>query len=200
MGALPRSFYARSVFEVARDLVGLRLVHDTPRGRLSGRIVEVEVYAGARDPASHAYRGLTLRNAVMFGPPGHAYVYFTYGMHHCINVVTGREGSASAVLIRALEPVEGEEEMRTRRGVVPRERLARGPGCVTSALALTLSANGADLTRPPLWVSREAPVRGPHRLVRGPRIGIRKAVEKPWRLFLLGHPCVSGPRNRGVLR
>jgi DNA-3-methyladenine glycosylase len=189
---LPRRFYARPPEVVARALLGRLLVRETRGGRLVGRIVEVEAYGGARDPASHAYRGRTARNGTMFGPPGHAYVYFTYGMHHCLNVVTGAGGVASAVLIRALEPLAGMEAMARRRGAVARERLARGPGCVARALGLTGAHDGADLTHGPLWLSAQPPRRGGRPIARGPRIGIRRAASRPWRFFLAGHPCVSG--------
>ena len=190
---LPRAFYARPAITVARDLLGRLLVHDAPDGRVAGRIVEVEAYGGARDPASHAYRGPTARTRVMFGPPGHAYVYFTYGMHHCLNVVTGRVGRAEAVLIRALEPVTGLDRMRRRRGSLDATRLARGPGCVAQALGLHRCHDGLDLTRGPLCISA-----GPRGIAapveRTPRVGIRLAAERPWRLVIAGHPCASrGP-------
>ena len=128
----------------------------------------------------------------MFGAPGHSYVYFIYGVHFCLNLVTEREGFSSAVLLRALEPVEGIALMRRRRGDVPVERLARGPGSLARALGLTRAHNGLDLVAGPLWVSDLAPRRSGHRVASGPRIGIRKAAELPWRFFLAGHPCVSG--------
>jgi DNA-3-methyladenine glycosylase len=171
------------------------LVHESPTGRLAGRIVEVEAYRGADDPASHAYRGLTRRNAVMFGEPGHAYVYFTYGMHHCLNLVTARAGVAHAVLVRALEPRLGIDVMSRHRGVPELARLARGPGCVAAALGLDLRHNGLDVTRPPLWVADGDPDRGGHRVEASPRIGIRVATERPWRFFLRGSLFVSGPRG-----
>jgi len=199
-GAVPtrplgRAFYQRPPRSVARDLLGRLLVRDTPEGRVAGRIVEVEAYDGATDPASHAYRGETRRNRVMFGPGGHAYVYFTYGMHHCVNVVTGPSGRAQAVLVRALEPVEGVTIMRRRRGVDGTERLARGPGCVARALGLTRADDGLDLTRGPLWILDAPAMREGRRILRTPRIGIRHAVERPWRYVLAGHPCASGPRS-----
>jgi DNA-3-methyladenine glycosylase len=192
---LPRAFYDRPVTRVARALLGRVLVHDSPRGRLAGLIVEVEAYRGADDPASHAFRGPTRRNAVMFGPPGHAYVYFTYGMHHCLNLVTGPPGVASAVLVRALEPRLGIEAMEASRGVSVRERLARGPGCVAQALGLDRRHDGLDLTRGPLWVSDREPERGGRSVGVSPRIGIRLAAERPWRFFLRGNPFVSGRRR-----
>jgi DNA-3-methyladenine glycosylase len=153
------------------------------------------MYRGAGDPASHAHRGETRRNRVMFGPPGHLYVYFTYGMHYCMNVVAAGSGSPAAVLIRALEPVAGIDRMIARRGAVPIERLARGPACLTRALGVGREHDGLDLTAGPMWISDLAPRRGGRRIVAGPRIGIRRAIERPWRLWLEGHPCVSGPRK-----
>lgn len=193
--ALPRAFYRRPVLRVACDLLGRVLVHDGPGGRTSGRILEVEAYRGADDPASHAFRGETPRNRVMFGPGGHAYVYFTYGMHHCLNVVTGGTGEASAVLIRALEPLEGLQLMRRRRGVSETLRLARGPGCVARALGLDRRHDGLDLTRGPLRILGLAPDREGRTIARGPRIGIRVGVERPWRFWLADDPGVSGPRR-----
>jgi DNA-3-methyladenine glycosylase len=172
------------------------LVSDLARTRVAGRIVEVEAYLGATDPASHAFRGPTARNAVMFGEAGHAYVYFTYGMHHCVNVVCGREGVASAVLVRALEPLAGEALARRRRGGVPRERLMRGPGCVASALGLSREHDGLDLVAGPLWISAAPADRNGRPVARGTRIGIRVGLEHPWRFWLAGHPAVSGPRDR----
>jgi DNA-3-methyladenine glycosylase len=192
---LPRRFYARPSPVLARALLGRLLVHDRADGRVSGRIVEVEAYRGERDPASHAYRGVTPRNRVMFGRAGHAYVYFTYGMHHCVNVVAGSEGVAEAVLVRALAPRHGVDLMRSRRGDVPWERLARGPGCVAAALGLDRKDDGADLVGGALWVSDLAPAREGRRIVATPRIGIRAGVERRWRFVLEGHPCASGPRG-----
>ncbi len=180
---------------MARDVLGRLLVHDGPGGRVAGRIVEAEAYRGALDPASHAYRGRTARNASMFGEPGHAYVYFTYGMHFCLNLVTGATGKASAVLVRGVEPVAGIELMRARRGVFELERLARGPGNVARAFGLGRAHDGLDLTRGPLWLSARAPVREGRRIRRGPRIGIRVATTRAWRFYLERHPCVSAPRG-----
>ena len=196
---LARSFYDRPVLTVARAVLGRVVVHETRHGRLAGLIVEVEAYGGSDDPASHAHRGRTARNAVMFGPPGHAYVYFTYGMHFCLNLVTGPAGRASAVLVRALEPVEGEEVMRRRRGVTEWERLTRGPGCVARALGLELEHDGLDLTAGPLWIADAPARRGGWRVATGPRVGIRVAADRPWRFHLDGHPCVSkARRNSGA--
>ena len=197
---------------MARAVLGRVLVFDGPQGRVTGRVVEVEAYRGRRDAASHAHRGPTARNAVMFGRPGHAYVYFTYGMHHCLNLVSEPAGSASAVLIRALEPLEGLERMRRHRSrsgsparrsgkraaafLPPDAALTRGPGNVARALGLTREHNGLDLTRGPLWLSDRPAARGGRRIVQGTRIGIRTAMERPWRFHLEGHPSVSGSRVR----
>jgi DNA-3-methyladenine glycosylase len=190
---LPRKFFARPVVTVARDLLGHLLVHQTPQGRTVGRIVETEAYRGADDPASHAYR-LTPRSRIMAGPPGIAYVYFTYGNHFCLNVVTGREGVAAAVLLRALEPLEGIALMAARRGVNVRgeadlRSLASGPGRLTQAMGITRMHNGWDLTRPPLLIADGRP--GRRRIATGPRVGIRRAVDRPWRFILRDNPFVS---------
>jgi DNA-3-methyladenine glycosylase len=197
---LPRSFYDRQVLDVARDLLGAVVVH----GDVAIRLTEVEAYDGANDPASHAYRGQTPRNAVMFGPPGHAYVYFTYGMHFCVNLVCGPAGVARAVLLRAGEVVTGADVATERR---PRSRprdLARGPARLTQALAIDRGFDGVDVTRP----------RGPLRVLtgervavaavrRGPRVGISQAADWPWRLWIDGEPSVSTyrphvPKRRNV--
>ena len=180
---------------MAPALLGRVLVHDDGRARVAGRIIEVEAYGGARDPASHAYGGERVRNRVMFSGPGHAYVYFTYGMHHCLNVVTGRPGSASGVLIRAMEPLEGIALMRRRRAVDDLLRLMRGPGCVAQALGVDLRHNGLDVTAGALRILDHPADREGFPLARGPRIGIRRAVEWPWRYWLAGHPGVSGRRG-----
>ena len=180
---------------VARALLGRVLECDLGRERIAGRIVEVEAYRGARDPASHAYRGPTPRNRVMFGPAGHTYVYFTYGMHHCLNVVCGKEGVAAAVLIRALEPLAGFDLVRERRGAVEDARLMRGPGCVAQALGLAREHSGLDLVSGPLRVTRDGPRRGGRRVLAGPRIGIRQGLDRDWRFWLEGHLCVSGSRR-----
>ena len=198
---LPRAFFARGPRTLARALLGRVLVHDDAKaGRLAGIVVETEAYAGADDPASHAYRGRTARNAVMFGPAGHAYVYFTYGMHHCMNVVCGPPGKASAVLVRALVPIAGLEAMARRRGTTDRTRLARGPGSLAQALGLDRRHDGLDLTRGPLWIADLPPERDGRRVARGPRIGIRLAAERPWRYWLEGEPCVSRPNRGGERR
>jgi DNA-3-methyladenine glycosylase len=194
---LPRSFYARSTLVVARDLLGAELVRTLPDGTiLRGRIVETEAYIGPEDSASHAYGGrYTPRTAVMFGPAGFAYVYFTYGMHHMLNVVADEEAFPAAVLIRAIEPLEGIEVMRARRGNRPPRELTNGPGKLCQALAIDRGLNGHDLTAgPPLWI--EAGVQIPDTAVaRTPRIGIDSANaidrEACWRFIVKGNSWVS---------
>lgn len=191
MPRLPRAFFERPSPVVARELIGKVLVHRTPRGIRSGRIVEVEAYRGRHDPASHAFRGPTPRSAVMFGPAGHLYVYFTYGMHHCVNFVCEPEGSAGAVLVRALEPLRGIDAMRRSRGTTEFARLARGPGCVTQALAVDLRHDGLDLSSSAVWVANTLRPAYSARILCGSRIGIRVGVERRWRYWVAGHPCVS---------
>jgi DNA-3-methyladenine glycosylase len=181
------------VLEVAVALLGRELVFASPEGTLGGVIVEVEAYAGLVDPASHAHRGETPRNRVMFGEAGHAYVYFTYGMHHCVNVVTSRAGEPSAVLVRALEPRTNLELWRARRPSTALALAAAGPGRVCAALGLTRAHDGLDLTGPQLWIARALRRRGTIR--NGPRVGIRLAAERPWRFWLDGHPSVSRARG-----
>lgn len=191
---LVRTFFARSTLEVARDLIGCLLVHDSPEGRTVGRIVEAEAYM-QDDPGSHASRGQTPRNSPMFEEPGRAYVYFTYGMHFCLNAVAHRPGIPGAALLRAVEPVEGIELMRLRRGAGIRDRdLARGPGRLTQAFGLNREHNRLELTRTPLYVC--AGERLPEEAVaRGPRIGLGTTQDgRPWRFSVIGSPWVSsGP-------
>jgi DNA-3-methyladenine glycosylase len=191
---LPREFYERSAVALAQTVLGRLLVCDGPAGRAGGVIVETEAYRGARDPASHAWRGVSPRNRVMFGPPGHAYVYLIYGAHLCLNLVAEPEGRAAAVLVRALAPCLGEDLMRRRRGVEAAQRLARGPGNLGRALGLSRGHDGSDLTQGPIWLSNRPPRRFGRVTAAGPRIGIRRGLERRWRFYLEGHPCVSGPR------
>jgi DNA-3-methyladenine glycosylase len=195
---LPRSFYARSSPEVARDLLGRVLVRNLPGGlRLSGRIVEAEAYQ-EDDPASHSYRGPTPRTEVMFGPPGHVYVYFTYGMHFCMNVVTGTAGEGSAVLLRAAEPLEGLMEMTRRRGTRDPKLLLGGPARLCQAIGVARAENGLDLVRGSS-LHLEAGVPVPDDLVEaGPRIGIRSGIERAWRFSVKGSPFVSRRRPGAV--
>jgi DNA-3-methyladenine glycosylase len=180
---------------LARDLLGRILFYRTADGLLAGRIVETEAYTGASDPASHAYRGPTARNAVMFGPAGHAYVYFSYGMHHCLNVTAERTGQPGAVLLRALEPLAGMDAMRAHGDAGLEARLLSGPGKIGRALGLTLQDNGCDFTRGPLGISAGAPV-ADRRVAASPRIGISRAVELPYRFAVIGSRSVSGRRLR----
>jgi DNA-3-methyladenine glycosylase len=183
LSALGRGFFARSVHEVAPELVGATLLVDG----VGGRIVELEAYDPG-DPASHGYRGPTARNRAMFGPPGHAYVYRSYGVHWCLNLVCGPEGSAEAVLVRALEPVAGLERMRVRRGLDAERLLCAGPGRLCQALGVTGDHDGLPLDRPPfeLRAAAEAVEVGT-----GQRVGITRAAELPWRYGLAGSPFLS---------
>jgi DNA-3-methyladenine glycosylase len=212
---IPRDFFARPSVKVAPDLLGCVLEHETADGLVAVELTEVEAYAGRSDPASHAYRGKTARNAVMFGPPGHAYVYFTYGMHFCVNMVClGEAGSASAVLLRAGRIIAGEGLARARRtrgtpAIAPRD-LARGPARLCQALAINRSQDGADVVSAgsPLRMLSGAgnPARSavlapgdgtlslpatPRRIVTGPRVGVSSAAEIPWRFWYDGDPTVS---------
>jgi len=206
---LSRDFFARPSVEVAPDLLGCVLEHETADGLVAVELTEVEAYAGASDPASHAYRGRTRRNAVMFGPPGHAYVYFTYGMHFCVNMVClGEPGSASAVLLRAGAIIAGEDLARARRTrgpvpegpvsggrarIAPRD-LARGPARLCQALAIDRALDGADVcvAGSPLRMLSGAgnPARSA-KIVTGPRVGVSSAAEIPWRFWYDGDPTVS---------
>ena len=182
---LRRAFFGRSVHEVAPDLIGVTLLV----GGIGGRIVEVEAYHHT-EPAAHSYRGETERNAVMFGPPGYVYVYRSYGLHWCVNFVCEPVGSASAVLIRAIEPTTGLATMRRRRGFSDERLLCSGPGRVCEALGITHKANGLALDAPPFELfARTETVE----VISGPRIGLTKAVELPWRYGLKGSRFLSKP-------
>jgi len=188
-GALPGSFYARDTGLVARELLGRILVRQSSEGTTSGMIVETEAYLQG-DPSCHAYRGMTPRNRAMFGPPGRAYIYFTYGMHHCFNVVTSSEGVGEAVLIRALEPLEGIDLMRRRRG---RERLAElcsGPARLVRAMGIDPALYGHDLSREPLYIVSGSVV-GREEVVVTTRVGIREGAELPLRFYIKGNGFVS---------
>ena len=175
-------FFGRSVHEVAPELVGCTLLVDG----VGGTIVEVEAYA-EDDPASHGFRGQTPRNAAMFGPPGRAYVYRSYGIHWCLNFVCGREGKAEAVLVRALEPTEGFDQMRERRGVWEARLLASGPGKLCQALGVGPEHDGRRLDRAPFSLTRD----GDAEVVAGVRVGISQAAELPWRYGLAGSKFLS---------
>jgi DNA-3-methyladenine glycosylase len=208
--SIPREFFARPSVQVAPDLLGCVLEHETAEGLVAVELTEVEAYAGQADPASHAYRGKTARNAVMFGPPGHAYVYFTYGMYFCVNLVCQGDGTASAVLLRAGRVIEGEELARARRtrrrpsgdadgARLASRDLARGPARLCQGLDVDRSLDGADVCTAgsPLRVrwglarpgttARSAEIK----ISTGPRVGIATAAEVPWRFWVEGDPSVS---------
>lgn len=194
----PDDFFTRPTLDIAPALLGALLVRETPAGRLTARIVETEAYL-QHDPACHGvrarpdgelYHRQTGRNTTMFGPPGRAYVYFTYGNHFMLNVVTGEEGMPEAVLIRALEPLAGAATMALNRGLPISPALTNGPGKLTRALAIDRALDGHDLTQPPLQLFLTTPL-PEHRIVRTPRIGISKAVECPWRFYEYGNAWVS---------
>jgi DNA-3-methyladenine glycosylase len=181
-------------------VLGRLLVHDAPEGRSAVRIVEAEAYDGSgRDPASHAYRGRTARNAVMFGPPGHLYVYLTYGMHFGANVVCAPAGTAQAVLLRAGEPVLGAELMAARRPSARPRDLTRGPGRLTAALGIDLAANGSDLRAGPVLLTAGWPVDDAAVAWTG-RVGVTRAADRPWRALVTTSPWVSrGPRRQDAV-
>ena len=184
---LGRSFFARSVHEVAPDLIGVTLLVDG----VGGRIVEVEAY-DREDPASHGYRGRTPRIESMFGPPGHAYVYRSYGIHWCLNLVCGPEGVPEAALVRALEPTAGIDEQRRRRGVDDLRALCSGPGKLCQALGVTRAHDGLPLDRPPFRLRERKDV---PEIVTGPRIGITRATELSWRYLEANNPYISQGRR-----
>lgn len=196
---LPREFYARDTLSVAYDLLGKRLVRLDNGVRLAGRITEVEAYIGEDDRASHASPGLTARNAPMYGPPGHTYVYLIYGVHHCLNVVTEREGFPAALLIRALEPWEGLDIIQERRGLqYPSPDLTCGPGRVCAALNIDRRLNACDLCAPdaPLWIEDAAPL-PEMQVAHSPRIGVRgdpTALDAPWRFYIQNSTWLSGAK------
>ena len=187
---LPRSFFARDPVSLARDLLGRILFYKVADGLIAGRIVETEAYTGTADPASHAYRGATARNQVMFGKAGFAYVYFSYGMHYCLNVTAEKPGIAGAVLLRAMEPLAGIPIMRARGDEGPEMRLLSGPGKIGRAFGLTLADNGRDLTRGPLGIAAGTPV-SDEAVMTSPRIGISRARELPYRFFVRGSRAIS---------
>ena len=194
---LPRGFYDRETLTVAADLIGKVLVHRTKAGVAAGAIVETEAYIGESDPACHAAPGPTKRNQPLYGPPGVAYVYLNYGMHYLVNAVTESEGSPAAVLIRALEPLDGIDLMQKRRAAgraaVSVSGLCRGPGNLTKALGISLAQNTLALTVPPLSIEDWGV--SPGRVTWGPRIGIRVGTDRAWRCWVAGHACVSGRRG-----
>ena len=191
---LQRSFYNRPTLEVARDLLGKVLVHRTVGGTAAGMIVETEAYIGEDDPACHAAPGPTKRNAPLYGSPGMAYVYLNYGIHYLVNAVTEKEGVPAAVLIRALEPLDGIRLM-TRRRAPDRQQievrdLCRGPGNLTRAVGITLAENQRDLTADRLYIEDRGLAAGA--VSAGSRVGLSVGVDRPWRFWIDGHACVSG--------
>lgn len=195
LSMLAREFYERPSDAVARALLGKVLVRRYEGQRLAGRIVEVEAYQGLDDPAAHAFSGKTPRNAVLFGPPGVAYVYFIYGMHYCLNISCEPEGQAGCVLLRALEPLEGLETMAELRGLdadAPPRLLASGPGRLCQALGITRTThNGIDVTRLRTGLHVEDDGTTPEKIEALPRVGIRKAAERPLRFVIAGNRFVS---------
>lgn len=192
-GRLARQFFERYTPLVARELLGCILVRVLGRSVLSGRIVEAEAYRGGDDPASHAYRGMTKRNAVMFGMAGRAYVYFSFGVHWCFNITTEEDGTPAAVLVRAMEPTGGTERMMKRRGVSEVTEVANGPGKLTQAMSIGRGLNGEDLvTSKRLYLLRGD---GAHGIGSSTRVGISSGAEYAWRYFISGSPFVS----RGAL-
>jgi DNA-3-methyladenine glycosylase len=208
-GTLPSRFYARDTVTVAQDLLGKILVVrsrvaeplESPRALVTaGRIVETEAYHG-EDPASHSSRGRTPRNSIMFGPPGHVYVYFIYGMYEMLNFVTEPEGRAGAVLIRAVEPIEslGETLMRERRPGCARHALANGPGKLCNAMGIRMSHKGERTSGPAIYVADDG--YRPEAVSRSPRVGITDGKHELWRFFITDHPCVSrAPQNKQARR
>lgn len=188
---LPRSFYNRPTLDVAREVLGANLVYHSPVGRLSARIVEVEAYVGRDDPACHAARGLTKRNAVMFGKGGFSYIYFIYGMYYCFNIVTEQRGFPAAVLVRAAEPVGGVDHLLTNDRNRQRHAALSGPGKLCRGFGLTSDQSGCDLTASGLYLRSGKP---PDRIVQTTRIGIKVGTDLPWRFYDADSPAVSRPR------
>ena len=207
---LPRAFYDRPTLDVARDLIGKVFVHNRRGVRTSGVIVEAEAYIGESDPACHAAPGPTERNAPMYGRPGHAYVYLNYGVHYLVNIVTEAVGSPAAVLIRALNPLDGIDVMRARRARAVRRRgacatrtlkdenLCRGPGNLTLAMGITLAENRVDLTSDRLFIEDRQTDVGT--VAWGPRIGLNVGTEHPWRVHVIGHSAVSRTPTKALPR
>src|SRR5262245_18651878 len=200
MTPLPRDFYARDPITVARELLGKILVGQSAEGFVSGRIVEAEAYLSSRDPACHAYRGRNRKNPTMFGPAGHAYVYMIHA-RWCLNAVTEAEGVGSAVLIRAVEPLEGIGLMQQRRGRTELRDLARGPARLCQALGVTKALDGHDLTNErEVWITEDSKQNGQAlEILRSRRIGVTSAASRLLRFFIAGNPYVSGRQTAGSL-
>lgn len=188
-GKLPRSFYNRRTLEVLAEIIGKIIIYNSPKGMLSARIVEAEAYIGQSDPACHAAVGKTERNGVMFGPAGYSYIYFIYGMYHCLNFVTEKKNSPSAILLRAAEPLSGLEIMRTNSPGKTDKELLNGPGKFCRSFGLTRKQNGLDLTGNELYLGDDGFI--PPRIVKTTRIGIQKAIELPWRYYEAGSEFIS---------
>jgi DNA-3-methyladenine glycosylase len=191
---IPRSFYQQSTLDVARQLLGKYLVRNHPDGTVVGRIVETEAYVGPEDKACHASRGRTARTEIMFGPAGHAYIYFVYGFHHMLNIVTEQRDFPAAVLIRAVEPVRGIALMKRRRGIQEQRHLASGPGKLCEAFAIDRTLNGSDLCGRVLYIRDDGDAATD--IITTPRIGVDYAgrwKHKPWRFLIRGNPFVSRP-------
>lgn len=184
MTPLPSSFYSLDTVTVARELLGKILVREIGGEKISGRIIETEAYTGPGDPASHAFRGPTPRSRIMFGPPGIAYVYFCYGVHHLLNVVTEKDGTAGAVLLRGLEPLEGLDRMMKNRSRKTENGLLDGPGKLTQALEITLSLNGDNLTKGKELYIIEGGTKPGEQIITAPRVGIKDGTDKLWRFRL----------------
>ena len=190
---LPRDFYERSTLQVAKEIIGKHLVYHHPEGKLSARIVEVEAYIGKGDPACHAAHGKTPRNSIMFGPGGFTYIYFIYGMYHCLNFVTEREPKAAAVLIRAAEPDEGLEIMRFNSSTKSPTALLSGPGKLCRAFGLCRDQSGLDLTKNTLYLERRE--NGSLKIGKTTRVGIREGADKLWRFYDKESSAVSAFRK-----
>lgn len=191
---LLRTFYNRPTLKIAEEIIGKHIVYNSPYGRMSARIVEVEAYIGQNDPACHAVRGKTGRNAVMFGKPGFTYIYFIYGMYHCLNFVTEKEGHAAAILLRAAEPDEGIEIMKQNAPHSPTRRQLSGPGKFCRAFGLTRAQNGVDLTGNEIYL--EDRCTGDVNIIRTPRIGINHGTELDWRFYDADSEAVSTNKRK----
>ena len=199
MKRLTKAFYGRDALSVARELIGCLFVHDSPQGRCSVRLVETEAYRGEQDPGSHGFRGMTARTRTMFGPPGRLYVYFTYGMHWCVNIVCGSEGVCEAVLLRAGEPFEGIELMRLNRHGVPDRAIASGPARLAQAMDISKPHDGALLLRGGSFFCAEDAATPAYRageVAQTERIGLSegRGHDIPWRFVIPGHPHASRRR------
>lgn len=188
---LQRSFYEKDTLIVAKELLGKLLVHQTEVGTLVGRIVETEAYLGSMDPAAHSYKGQTQRTRAMFGSSGHAYIYFTYGMYYCFNVVAGGKQNGEGVLIRAIEPLTGIEQMKQNRKTEKEKNLTNGPGKLVIAMGITKDLYGHDLTTPPLYLDEDLETKKEFKIVETTRIGISQAKDLAYRFYIKDNPWIS---------